>query len=216
MKRSPSRLCSFVLLASGDVAGGDLIGLASSPRPRAQGLAKWEDVEVASYLLIIGDREALGWILTTGRMAFPTESRQEVRALAVGDELFLYTTRGAFKSPSRHRGRIIGTAHVANPVTRLKEPVCFGERQYPVGCRIELGPIIPFGHGVEIVPLVPRLQTFDGLGKWWSIGLRRPLLRLTADDSFLLHRSLDKVEKSPEAVGTYTRWFEARQRELAP
>ncbi len=170
---------------------------------------------MASYLLIIGDREALGWILTTGRMAFPSESRHEVRSLAVGDELFLYTTRGAFKNPSRHRGRIIGTAHVASPVARLKEPVCLGERQYPVGCRIEVGPIIPFGHGLEMVPLLPQLQTFDGLGKRWSIRLRRPLLQLTADDSFLLHRSLDKVEKAPEAVGTYTRWFEARQHERA-
>ena len=119
---------------------------------------------MASYLLIIGDREAVGWILSTGRMAFPSDSRHEVRSLAQGDELFLYTTRGAFKSPTRHRGRIIGTARVASSITRLKQPQCFGERQYPIGCQIEVGPIIPFGHGVEIAPLVPRLQTFDGLG----------------------------------------------------
>lgn len=172
-------------------------------------------LSVTAYLLIIGDREALGWILTAGRMAFPSASRPEVRSLAVGDELFLYTTRNAFKNPSLHRGRIIGTAHVASPVARLKEPVCFGERQYPIGCLIEVGPIIPFGHGVEIAPLVPQLEAFDGLGKSWSVRLRRPLLRMTADDTLLLHRSLDEVEKTPEAVGTYCRWFEARQMQLA-
>jgi len=67
---------------------------------------------MASFLLVIGDRDALGWILAEQRMAFPTAQRAEVRALRIEDELFLYTTRGAFKNPTRDRGRVIGAARV--------------------------------------------------------------------------------------------------------
>lgn len=59
---------------------------------------------MASYLLVIGDREALGCILTAERMAFPSASRHEVAALDVGPGLVLYTTRGAYKIPTRGTG----------------------------------------------------------------------------------------------------------------
>ncbi|MAS04593.1 MAG: hypothetical protein CL534_07855 [Ahrensia sp.] len=166
---------------------------------------------MTSYLLIIANREALGWILTEGRMAFPNERRAEVRSLKAGDELFLYTTRGAFKKPARDRGRIIGTARVASQVVRLEEAVAFDNREYPVGCKLEIGPLAPFGHGVELAPLIPQLSTFDGVGKVWSIKLRRPLVRITADDSALLHRALDKVgmigDGGVDRVRAYARWF---------
>jgi hypothetical protein len=62
----------------------------------------------ATYLLVIGDREALGWILSAERMAFPDFRRAETRSLKSGDRLLIYTTRGCFKNPTRDRGRIIG------------------------------------------------------------------------------------------------------------
>jgi hypothetical protein len=43
----------------------------------------------ASYLLLIGEREALAWILREARMAFPQRRRPEVDNVAVGDELLL-------------------------------------------------------------------------------------------------------------------------------
>jgi hypothetical protein len=37
-----------------------------------------------SYLLILGDRQAIAWVLREQRMAFPATSRAEVSRLAVG------------------------------------------------------------------------------------------------------------------------------------
>jgi hypothetical protein len=166
---------------------------------------------MTSYLMVIGDREALGWILTASRMAFPSESRPEVRCLAEGDELLIYTTRSAFKNPGRDRGRIIGTARVASEVVRLENPVVFDDREYPIGCDLKIGPLVPFGHGVELAPLIPQLQAFDGAGSAWSMRLRRPLLALTEHDTILLHRALDGVRRADgttfDTMAGYTRWF---------
>jgi hypothetical protein len=166
---------------------------------------------MASYLLIIADREALGWIVSARRMAFRNAARSEVRSLKNGDELFLYTTRRAFKNPSRDRGRIIGTAYVKSEVVRLRHPVSFGGREYPVGCTLGVGPLARFGSGVELPPLVPELEAFAGAGDMWSVWLRRPLVRLTERDAERLHRELDKVIKDDkltvDAVAQYSRWF---------
>jgi hypothetical protein len=83
---------------------------------------------MSTFLLIIGDREALGWILDARRTAFSGAHRSEVRSLNLGDELMLYTTRRAFKNPNRDRGRVIGIARVTSEVTQLNQPVLFGGR----------------------------------------------------------------------------------------
>lgn len=162
---------------------------------------------MTSYLLVIGDREALGWILTAGRMAFPSGQRSEVAALKPGDELFLYTTRGAFKNPIRDRGRIIGTAQVASPVAQLEEPVHFAERDFPVGCLLSIGPLAPFRMGVELAPLVGALTAFKGAGRGWSTRLRRPLVKLSESDSILLRQALVHVLTSGVDTSAYTQWY---------
>jgi hypothetical protein len=144
-------------------------------------------------------------------MAFPTARRSEVRSLERGDELFIYTTRGAFKNPARDRGRVIGTARVDSEVAELEHSVSFGGRDYPVGCKLELGPLARFGGGVELAPLVPELDAFAGAGNAWSIRLRRPLLRLKERDAKRLRRELDKVitdtKLNVAGVQEYARWF---------
>jgi hypothetical protein len=126
-----------------------------------------------AYLLVIGDREALGWILTTSRTAFPSLNRAEVRALNTGDRLFLYTTRGCFKNPTRDRGRVIGTATVSSAVVALDDVPSFGGRTFPVGCELRLGPVAPLHDGLDLAPIAPSLDTFAKLGASWSIGLLR-------------------------------------------
>jgi hypothetical protein len=167
-----------------------------------------------SYLLVIGDREALGWILSTGRMAFPSARRAEVAALQQGHELFLYTTRGAFKNPTRDRGRGIGTAQVTSPVRRLEEPVRFGEREYPIGCDLAIGPLAPFGSGLELAPLVPSLSAFDGVRDAWSTRLRRPLVRLSADDAAVLRNGIEHLTHEGTDPA-YTRWYLERSASAA-
>jgi hypothetical protein len=141
------------------------------------------------YLLILGDRDAIAWVLGEERMAFPATARAEVDRLAEGDELLIYATRGAFGNPTRDRGRVIGRAVVTSAVTVLDEPVVFGERPYPRGCDLRVESLAPWGGGVELRPLVERLEAFPDAGSW-SVRLRRPLVRLPESDAELLKFAL--------------------------
>lgn len=167
---------------------------------------------MTAYLLVIADREALGWILTARRMAFPSAGRTEVAALTIGDELLLYTTRGAFKNPTRDRGRVIGTASVASAVKRLERAVRFGDREYPVGCDVTLGVLARYGDGVELAPIIDRLEAFAGAGAGWAVRLRRPLLKLSDTDANVIRAALQRRETSVEPDPTYIRWFTVSDR----
>lgn len=167
---------------------------------------------VTGYLLVIGDREALGWVLTEQRMAFPGFQRAEVRALAPGDTLFLYTTRGCFKNPTRDRGRIIAAGTARSPVAKLDEPVEVAGRSFPVGCDVEFPTATRRPEGVELGPLVGELAGFAGMERSWSIRLRRPLVSLTQGDATVLHRHLDEHRLYPlaEVLDQYASWWRPR------
>jgi hypothetical protein len=139
----------------------------------------------AAYLVVLGDRAAIRWVLEEQRMAFPATPRAEVAALASGDQLLLYATRGAWHNPTRDRGRVIATARVASAVRRLDPPVEIAGRDFHSGCDLEITGVVPYPGGLELQPLVPRLAAFPKPHAW-SIYLRRPLLRLTDDDYALL------------------------------
>lgn len=90
----------------------------------------YTNVPTASYLLILGHRDALAWVLTNGRMAFGDRSVAQARRLQVGDELLIYTTRGCFKNPTRDRGRVIGLATVQTEPVLASAPVEVGGRTF--------------------------------------------------------------------------------------
>jgi hypothetical protein len=168
-----------------------------------------------SYLLILGDREAIGWVLTTGCMAFRDRNRSGVSSLRVGDWLYVYSTRKAFGNPTRDRGRLIGTAIVGTEVSRLARPVTFGGRDYSFGCDLKLDSLVPLGDGVELAPLVPVLETLSSAGRGWPSLLRRPLLRLSPNDAeFLsgeLTNRLDPTRPPAEVIEEYSYWYRKRQ-----
>lgn len=61
------------------------------------------------HLAVLGDRRAIGWVLTKQRIAFPEPRyRNLFPDFSSGDHLYLYTTRSAFGNPTNHRGRVIG------------------------------------------------------------------------------------------------------------
>jgi hypothetical protein len=71
------------------------------------------------YLLVIGDATPLAWVLAEQRMAFPALRQSQAVAFKVGDELFIYATRGCFRNPVRNRGRVMGLALVRSDVHDL-------------------------------------------------------------------------------------------------
>lgn len=146
----------------------------------------------ATHLVIIGDREALSWVLTEQRMAFPAGRSRAARALSEGDEIMIYTTRGCFKNPIRDLGRVIALGRIAGPVTVLEEPIVFGERRFPEGCPLRIQALAPLREGVVLRDFVPSLAVFPDAASW-SVRLRRAALPLPADDAALLRRELKPV-----------------------
>lgn len=155
--------------------------------------------DTRSYLLVIGEREALAWVLRESRMAFPPTRRAEVDRLSPGDELLIFTTRGCWHNPTRDRGRVIGRATVTSPVVVYDQAVEIAGREFTRGCGIEVHGLAPVGDGVELAPLVPRLEAFPS-GNGWGIRLRRPLLELPAADAELLRNHLAALARDPGVV----------------
>ncbi|GAA3987603.1 hypothetical protein [Thermobifida alba] len=141
--------------------------------------------ERSAYLMVIGDREALAWVLSTRQTAFPAARAGQASRLSAGDELLIYTTRGCFRNPTRDRGRVVALATVAAPVTRDTAPVRFGDREYPLRCPLRVTELAPFGTGPVLADHVAALHAFPD-PRSWSVRLRRPLVLLDAHDRDLL------------------------------
>lgn len=150
----------------------------------------------ANFLLVIGDREPLAWILTEWKMAFPPYRSRDAGQVSKGDRLFLYTTRGCFHSPGHDRGRVIGEATVTSEIATLKEPVEFGEQSFPMGCSLDITGLVPRGEGPEMIGLVDVLHLFASSNpKSWGARLRRVLAPLDQHDARVLHTRLARVMK---------------------
>src|SRR4051794_40818958 len=111
-------------------------------------------------------------------MAFAEHRAALARRLAVGDRLFLYTTRGCFYNPTRDRGRVIGEATVVTQPTRLKERVVIAGRVFTIGCHLRLESLAAKGTGPELAPIRTALDAFAS-GPGWAARLRTPLVPLS-------------------------------------
>jgi len=158
---------------------------------------------MGSYLLVLGDRQALAWILADREMAFSEVSARSAQRLRSGDNLLLYTTRACFRNPGRDRGRVVGQASVSSEVRQLAAPVTFGERMYTIGCSLSLHLLTPFGTGVELTDYVRQMHAFPKADVW-MIYLRRTLVALDDHDYNLLMRLLTELAVEPgKAIPEY-------------
>lgn len=149
------------------------------------------------FLLLIGDHEPLVWVLTNERMAFPAARAYLVSQLSPDDRLFLYSTRGCFHNPTRDRGRVIGEATVRSTVATLEEPVKFGDKAYPLGCRLKIIGLAARGEGIELGTMTDRLNLFPD-SRTWSARLRPVLVAIDRHDAALIHEQLIHVMHRPE------------------
>jgi hypothetical protein len=159
--------------------------------------------EPASYLLVIGEREALAWILREQRMAFPAGRKASTSRLQPGDRLFMLTTRGCYHNPSRDRTLVIGVASVATQPEILATPINVAGRDFGIGCDIAIELLAPIHRGVEVAPLVHSLRAFPHKESW-SATLRQTLVALPSADVRLLSSELKStVLPGTEARGSY-------------
>jgi hypothetical protein len=147
---------------------------------------------LADYLLPIADREPLAWIVSEQRTAVGTHRRREAERLTSGDRIFLYTTRGCFRNPTRDRGRVIGVARVTAAARETSPPVSFGGQEFPIEIPLRIECVAQVGEGVELAPLVKRLKSFPNK-RAWSVYLRRALVPLADTDAALLQDALEPM-----------------------
>jgi hypothetical protein len=149
----------------------------------------------ADYLPPIADREPLRWIVNEQRTAFAEHRAAGVARLEPGDRVFLYTTRGCFRNPTRDRGRVIARASVAAPARRLEAPVRFGDRESLHLVELEIETLAPFRQGLELVSLVPRLASMFPDPRSWSVRMRWALVPLAPGDADLIAELLEPVAR---------------------
>jgi hypothetical protein len=160
--------------------------------------------KTAAYLLVLGEREAILWVLLNEQMAFPATPRREVSALEPGDDLVLLTTRGAYHNPTRDRTRVIGTATVQSKVIQLNPQVEIAGRTFASGCQIKVETLAPYSTGPEIGPLAPQIHGLRGQ-KNWGMLLRKPLVPIDEEDVILLKRELrSHLRALDESLLTYS------------
>lgn len=154
----------------------------------------------AAYLLVLSEQKALAWILEQERMAFSRDATQQYASrLRAGDCLFLYTTTRTFHNPVRDKGRIIGRASVASKVTPFSKPVRIADREFVAGCRLKIESLAAVREGVELAPLVPRLDAFPK-ATGWQFRLWSTLVPLSAADAKLVDSKLQALTQPPSEV----------------
>lgn len=159
----------------------------------------------ACFILVLGERNALAWVVREQRMAFAPHRFAAGQRLQAGDHLFLYATRGAFHNPTRDRGRIFGEAEVSIPATVLQTPLELGGRVFTSSCNLQIRSLAPMRQGVELAPLVPQLSVFPDL-RSWPVRLRRPLVPISSRDAAVLRAALVGVARDyAGSVGSYGR-----------
>ena len=143
---------------------------------------------MSAYLLPIAAREPLRWIVREQRTAFAAHRRREAEGLRAGDRIFLYSTRGCFRNPTRDRGRVFGLAAVTHGARARAggAAVEFGGTAYPIAVALRIDALAPPRHGLELAPLVPRLRETFPDPATWSARMRRALVPLAEADANLI------------------------------
>jgi hypothetical protein len=150
-----------------------------------------------SWLVILGHREAIYWVMSNQRMAFPPHRLTSAERLAPGDALLFYATRGAWRNPTRDRGRIFAAGTVRTRVRKLSSSLELAGRSFTSWCDLSIVAVAPYPTGVELAPIINKLDAFPNR-EAWAARLRRPLLHLGERDFDLLSAAFEE-EVAPVA-----------------
>lgn len=149
----------------------------------------------AAYLNIVSDREAIHWILSRQSTAFGAGRRAAGMALEPGDRLFIYATRGAWRNPTRDRGRVVAVADVAAKPRPPKAPLTIAGREFELEVPLRIDQVAPYPSGVVLADHVDEMDLFPNK-RAWSARLRTSVLRLTSHDAAILDRELRPLVRS--------------------
>jgi hypothetical protein len=86
----------------------------------------------------------------------------------------------------------------------LDRPIRFGKHEYSVEINLHIASLASRRSGVELAPLLARLESFPNRGAW-SAYLRRALVPLTPRDAAVIEKALARVARSyDDSAPTYT------------
>jgi hypothetical protein len=148
---------------------------------------------MAGWIFVIGERNALHWVLAEQRMAF----REHVNTdrLKPGDSIVVYATRGCWHNPTRDRGQVAAVGTIASPVVPSSVDVS-GEIM-PYSCRLALEVVLPERHGVPFDTLVTRLPLTRSRTHWGPL-LRHTIVKLSAMDIKVIQSAVAKAARTAE------------------
>jgi predicted RNA-binding protein len=131
-------------------------------------------------MIVLGDRDAMGWVLKHGRMAV---NARVATLPAAGDRVVLYVSRGAHRNPTRDQAQVIGLGEVAGePITK---PIVIAGRTYARSFPLRLNDVAEPRCGLSFEELVPLLEFIRNKDAWGG-AVRRPVVRLSEADYRLI------------------------------
>ena len=139
------------------------------------------------WLIVVGEAEALTWILANKRMAFRSYVR--TGALAEGQRFAFYVTRGAFHNPSRDEGQIGGVGRIATDLEA--KPVTVMGEEFDRSVGLDIAATTPPRQGLPFKPLIPKLDFIvkkDG----WAAYLRQTLVQVSDKDFNLISEAFQR------------------------
>lgn len=134
---------------------------------------------------MIGEAEALEWVLREKKMAFRSHVRTS--ELAVGDRVAIYASRGCWHNPTRDRAQLAAVGVIRTSISQGSIDV--GPETMPAWCDLSLTACLPSRQGLEFAPLTPRLS-FINNKQAWGASLRRTIVRVPEKDLDLMEKAL--------------------------
>lgn len=150
-------------------------------------------VDPVPWLIVIGEREGLRWVVEHQRMAF----RDTVKGSpSAGDAFAIYVSRGAFHNPGRDEAQILGLGTFKTGIERRATTV--GDERYARTARLEISDVRPERQGLPFRPLVESL-TFIAKKSGWAAYVRQTLVPIPeADLDLIAKRFRELPTPSPQ------------------
>jgi hypothetical protein len=150
---------------------------------------------VAGWLFVIGEREALRWVLGSREMAF--RAHVDTSRLAPGDDVVIYATRGCWHNPGRDRSQAVAVGTIASAIRASAVDVA-GEAM-PRRCSLDLEVVLAERAGVPFNDLVGRLDLTRGRAHW-GMAMRRTIVSLTGRDVATIRRAVEHHARRPQRM----------------
>ncbi|MCP2342986.1 hypothetical protein [Actinomadura rupiterrae] len=163
-----------------------------------------------NYLLVVGDREGLAWILKEGRMLLPSKRNRAAGDIRSGDRILIYTSRGCFRNPTRDRGRVIAEVIATSDVAILADELKVAGKIFNRSCSFSIGKMAREGEGVDLAQHVAKLNTFPDK---WHTHIRRTIVPISGQDRDLLMDALERIAiPAEEALPSYISRMQNRRK----